>query len=78
MALAAGKLVRIAVLHGGIQVDFAQRRLYPGAALVRRSEPVDLQALADDLAHGHARAEAAVGILKDDLHPPPQRTDGAP
>ncbi len=32
---------------------------------------------ADDLAHRHARVEARIGVLKDDLHPTPQRPERA-
>src|SRR5262249_37533370 len=40
-----------------------------------RRELVDADRLADDLAHRHARVEARVRVLEDDLHLPAQRPE---
>src|SRR5690606_40014766 len=44
--------------------------------LLRATDAMDAQALADDLAHAHAWAETAEGVLEDHLHLPPQRPHG--
>src|SRR5262245_22699882 len=38
----------------------------------RGNEAIDAERFADDLTDRHARIERRIGILKDDLNPPPQ------
>ena len=69
LALAAGELVRIAVLRGGIEADLLQRRADALAPLlVAHAGALDEQPFLDDLADRQARRERAVGVLEDDLH----------
>ena len=56
----------------GQQADDLQQ--FAAARLARRgvADLVHPQRLGQDLAHGHARIERGVGVLKDDLHVPAQ------
>src|SRR5207244_12379624 len=71
----AGELVRIAVhrfgAHSHLVEELLDHSLFFAA---RRRELVNANRLADDLAHRHARVQARVRILKDDLHLPAERT----
>ena len=46
-------------------------------AAAARGEAVGVQRLAEDLGHAHARVEAGIRILEDDLHPPALGAQGA-
>ena len=67
LALAAAELVRIAPGGLGAEADALEQLDHDLVALLA-AEAVDLQALADELAHGHPRVERADGVLEDDLH----------
>ena len=74
LALAAGELVRVAVdrvrrqVHHRHQVAGALQGFLAREAEIHR-------ALDDGFADGAARIERAVGILKNELHPPPHRAE---
>ena len=68
LALAAGELVGVAVLHRLAQADDVEQFLHALRALGGRADPVHVERLADGLGDGAARAERRVGILEDDLH----------
>ena len=69
LALAAGELVRVAVRGApGARPTTSSRSRHARSPLSRAAETVDLERLADDLAHGHARIERREGVLEDDLH----------
>ncbi len=70
LALAAGELVRIAILGVGIEADLGERGADALASLVvaRCRGCWMMQAFLDDLADGQARGERAVRVLEDDLH----------
>ncbi|MCY1421506.1 hypothetical protein D9M71_371640 [compost metagenome] len=77
LPLPPGKLVRVAVPGIRIQTYLHQccnDRLF---LLFATADAMDIQAFADDLAHRHARAETAEGVLEDHLHLPAQRPYGA-
>ena len=76
LALAAGELVRVAPGMGGRQAHALQQVGDAFPALGAPGEVVDVQGLADDLTHGHARVEARERILEDDLHAPPVLAHG--
>ena len=59
------------------QAHFVQHGQHLGLALGRAQLGlVQGQALADDLAHRHARVERRIGILEDDLHLAPLCAQG--
>ena len=68
LALPARELVRIALGHV-IEEPYLRQELGHLCAcrLAVRHQAIDQHGLGDDLAHGHARVERAVGILEDDL-----------
>ena len=70
LALAAGKLVRIAVGVVGLQADELEQFLDALVDALTLREFVDAQRLADDVADGHARIERRERVLEDDLHRP--------
>ncbi len=72
LPLSAGKLVRIAPGVAGIEPDLFQQRRDPPRYLRSGRETMNLDALGHRGADPHARIERAVGILKHDLHSPPQ------
>ena len=72
LALAAAELVRVAPGRLGAEAD-ALEHLDHGLVAPLALEPVDPQALADEVAHLHARVERADGVLEDDLHVPAHR-----
>ena len=75
LALAAGELMRIAVLRLRIEADLLQRRPDTSVALIGvHARALDQQALLDDLPDGQPRRQGAVGILEDHLHLFAQRT----
>ena len=47
------------------------------AAVGLGADAVDGEGGAEDAGHGHARVEAGIGILEDDLHAPPEGRHGA-
>ncbi|MNS68216.1 hypothetical protein D3C72_1014910 [compost metagenome] len=74
LALASGKLMRIPPAGGRIEADLFQRSGHTGIALVgRKRSLMHFQALGDDLAYGHARAERTVRVLKHHLQPVSER-----
>ena len=76
LALAARELVRVAPAVLGQEPDLPEQLLHAGvAAPPAPGEPVDGERLADDLAHGHARVQRAVGVLEDHLDPAAHRAE---
>src|SRR5690606_19617269 len=73
LALPAGKLVRVAMPAVRIQAYFTQRVDHHPLLFGGGADAVDLQPLADDLFHRHARAQAAEGILEHHLELAPGR-----
>src|SRR5205085_513881 len=79
LPLTARELVREAVRVLGAEPDRAQELVDALLALdAARVEPVDLERLADDVAHRHPGVQRRVGILEDDLHLPPVLAHLAP
>src|SRR5262249_52278906 len=73
LALPSGELVRVPVERRRVETDVPDQprgRLVPLGA--RSSDPMDVERLADERPHGHARVERRLWILEDDLEPPPQ------
>ncbi|MNP10954.1 hypothetical protein D3C76_1031190 [compost metagenome] len=68
LALTAGELVGVAMPALWVQPDFLQRPDHLGVALFGAQLAMHFQAFADDLCHGHARAETAKRILEYHLH----------
>ena len=68
LALAAGKLMRIAARVILLHAHAAQRLDHALKALRARADAMHQQALANALAHRHARVQRGVRILKDNLH----------
>ena len=56
----------------GAQPHDLEQLVYPVPSLPRRADAVHDEGLRDDGLHPHARVQRGVGILEDDLHPPPQ------
>ena len=75
LPLAARELVRVApgVVRG--EADEVHDPLDLGAALRRRPDAVDPEALADAVADRRPRIERRVRVLEDDLHPLPVRLE---
>ncbi len=73
LALAAGKFVGVAIAGFRVQAHFLQRGDNRRFLLGGSAHLVDTQAFADDLAHAHARAQAAERVLEHHLHFPAQR-----
>src|SRR6266478_4590593 len=69
LALAAGKFVRVALHHLGLQTDVAQElgHALPALRTVHRGE-MDFEGFGHDLVDGMARIERAEGVLEDHLH----------
>jgi hypothetical protein len=76
LALAAAELVRVAVEVVGVEADLVEQLLDEGASLGAAGDAVHAEGLADDVGHGHARVERAVGVLEDDLHVAPHAAQG--
>jgi hypothetical protein len=75
LALPAGKFIGIAVEKLlAAHADFLQDIKYFRRYLKSRAETVHHQPFADNFAHHLARGKAAVGVLKNHLHPGAQRT----
>ena len=69
LALPARKLMRVAVGVLAVEPDALQQADDAVVAvLVVFGQLVDVQALADNIADGHARVQAGVGVLEHDLH----------
>ena len=71
LPLAAGELVRVArrrTMGRGRRAGAAPATM--SSLLAALGDAVDLDRLADDVADGHARVEAADRVLEDDLHVP--------
>ena len=79
LALAAAHLVRVAVGEAARQAaqaeDLVDARLERGRGAMGA---VDVERLADDLAHLHARIERGIGVLEDRLHAAAKVLRGAP
>src|SRR5690606_21702053 len=73
LALAAGKLMRIAMPRIRIQADFLHRLDHHLLALRHGANLVDLQPFANDLRNRHARTQAAEGVLEHHLELPSDR-----
>ena len=67
LALPAAELVREQAAPYRAHPDQLQQLVDPRLHLLARQRLVGLQRLGDDLAHPHARAERAVGVLEHDL-----------
>ena len=68
LALPAAELMRVTLVVGRIKSDRAEQiadARPPRSGAV--GQPVDVNRLADDLAHGHAWVERAVGVLENHL-----------
>src|SRR5439155_11916060 len=77
LALAAGELVWIALEEefGRRELDACESLAHTLPPLAARSaQAVDQEGLLDGGPHRQAGVERFVGILVDQLHPPPQRT----
>ena len=69
LALAAGKLVRIAVCMLGIEPNaLQQRKDHVVALLLALRKLMDINGLSDDIANGHTRIQGCIRILEHDLH----------
>ena len=69
LALAAGKLVRVAILRLRVKAHFLQRPADAGAPLVVvQIRVLDQQALFDDLANRKPWRQRSVGVLENHLH----------
>ncbi len=74
LALAAGELVRVAVVVLGVQPDRLHQPLHLALALVLvRQQAVDRERLGDDRADRLARVQRRVRVLEDHLHLAPDR-----
>ena len=78
LPLAAGELVREAVVVLGGEADPLEQLLHFAAQLGAAGFALQPQRLADDLADPLARVERGVGVLEDHLHLAPQRPHLAP
>ena len=78
LPLAAGELMRVAVLLPSVQPHYLQQTVCSFMARGRRAKPLGAERLLDDVAYGHARVERREWILKDDLQLPPHALHGPP
>src|SRR5713226_9834036 len=67
--------MRITLGHERIQTSPGEHLCHAllARAVISR-QPMNLDRFGDDLSDGHARVKRAVGVLKDNLHLPSQRT----
>ena len=72
LTLAAGEFVGIARCIGRIEAHPLEQGGHHLVALAAARDAMHLDRLADDAPHAHARIQAGDGILKNDLHVPPQ------
>ena len=71
LALAAGEFVRVAARRSAGSRPTRCSRLATSSSFCRAlGDAVDFDRLADDVADGHARVQAADRVLEDDLHLP--------
>jgi hypothetical protein len=68
LALAAGELVRVAVVVLGMEPYALHHLGHAPAALGSRPDSVDAQRLCDDRPNGPARVQRGIRILEDHLH----------
>src|SRR2546421_684634 len=68
LALAARELVRVAVGEVRVQTHYAEQLLHAFGLLFAAREVMDLERLADDVAHGHSRIQRRIRVLEDHLH----------
>src|SRR2546427_1860743 len=70
LPLSARELVRIAIGEVRVEAHDAQQLLHALGLLPASCQVMDLERLADDVAHRHPRVQRGVRILEDHLHPP--------
>jgi len=75
LSLASGKFVGISAGVFWVEPHFAEECADPLRNLLPRGEPVNLDPFGDRGTDGHSRVQRAVGILKNDLHPPSERAE---
>src|SRR6266852_1439004 len=75
LALAARQLVRVALGEARVEAHLLEQRQDATFGLGPADETMDRERLGEGLPHGHAGIEGAVGVLKHDLHPPPQSAE---
>src|SRR5665647_2994970 len=68
LALPARELVRVALGVLGAEPDGLEQLEDALLALGLGTDLVDIERLADDIAHAHARVQGGVRVLEDDLH----------
>ena len=68
LALTAGKLMRVTVDVLGVEAHDVEELAHGLHALLFGAHVVDRHGLRDDLADGHARVQARIWILEDELH----------
>ena len=73
LPLTAAELMRVAVQYIRIQADLLHQLHHACARLIPRVSPMDGKRLTHDGADAHRRIQCCKGILKDHLHPSPQR-----
>jgi len=61
-----------------VEADLLEERRDPPPDVRSRGQPMDLDPFGHRCADGHARVEAAVGVLEDDLHPATQPAERGP
>ena len=73
LPLAAAELMGIALGMLGIESHLLQKIRDPLLSLLLRPDVEDLQGLPDNPLHGLSGIKRRIGVLKDDLHIPPER-----
>ena len=73
LALAAGELVRVAVVVLGVEADQLQQLLHRPLDAVLGLDALDPERRADDRADGVPRVQRRVRVLEDHLHVAAQR-----
>jgi hypothetical protein len=76
LPLPPGELVGVAAHGVGPHPHHPEKLLHPLLPLGPVAHAVGLQGLRHDLGDPHPRIQAGVGVLKDDLHPPPHPPQG--
>ena len=77
LALAAREFMRVERRGIGGEPDLFKEIRNPLTAVLPGADVVEVERLADDVADAHARVEARIGILEDDLHLAAQRLECA-
>ena len=78
LALAAGELVREAVVVLRVEADDLEQLAHTALSLGRRADPVDVETLGDDEADPLPGVERRVRVLEDHHHLAPERAHLAP